>query len=78
MNSTIQDFICIDYKALAELMASEQFRLEYEEKLPWNELYETVDESGMWFLKHDYQLIFNAIQWEWEEKIMEFDITNTI
>lgn len=78
-NSNVSDnYILINYKALAEKLVEVQFHEEYEQQLPWEELYEQVDESGNWYLRQDYQLIFNSMLYEMEEFLREHDITNSL
>jgi hypothetical protein len=72
------DYILIDYKKLAKTLAEEQFLEAYEMNLRMDELYEQVDDSGNWYLKSPYDVILDCMQADWESRLLELDITNSV
>lgn len=77
MNST-DNYILIDYKKLAKQLAEERFFLVVEQDHHFSEIYEEVDESGNFYMKPQFQTLFEAMEEEWQQTLLEFDITNSV
>lgn len=74
----VEDFLVIDGTKLATMLAWDHFRREYEDTMKFNDLYEQVDDSGNWYLNSDMQLVFDGIEEQYREKILQFDATSLI
>jgi RNA binding exosome subunit len=68
-----EDYRLLDVEELAGYLATEQFKRDYEDKMKFQELYEQVDETGSWYLRQDYQSIFNFMEDEWRMLLEEFE-----
>jgi hypothetical protein len=78
MDISSDDYIMVNYVRLAEYLAASEFSMKYEDRFPFTELYEHVDESEAWYLKPEYNTIYDAIERRWKQQLLEMDIINSI
>lgn len=71
--SLLEQFAVIDCLALATWLRKEEWEEDWESTLPFQELYEKIDESGEWYLRPEYQAIYDSILQEYLDTILDFE-----
>lgn len=62
----------VNYRQLARRLADDQFYQEYEALEDFHTLHEP-DSEGRWVLREEYEMIYQAMLFEWENTILFFE-----